>query len=703
VPLGEHQVYGKFFKMLKVGLPKDAVKSKMREEGLDADLLDKDPGDLVDKDDGQSEQSDQVSLSLHPKYGKYFKMLQVGLPKDAVKDKMRQDGLDPAILDKDPSELVSRGDAPEGGRKKVPLSEHPLYAKYFKMLKVGLSKEAIKLKMQQEGANPDIIEKDPSETFALEEEKKEADDKDASVPVSEHPKYSKYFKMLKVGLPKDAVKAKMQQEGVNPDMLDKEPSELVPLDENKKKKKDVPMVAAAEHPKYSKYFKMLKVGLPKDAVKAKMQQEGVDPAVLDKEPTDMIPLDENAAADDGPQVAASEHPSYAKFFKMLKVGLPLDAVKAKVKQEGLNPDILDKDPAALIPLDEKKADGGPKGGLAALAKPKPKRKKLHWKAFDASKVNENSLWAEEQEIDLELDEEEFKKLFVESAAEEPKKKATVAKPAKEAKKQVVLIDMKRAQNGGIALARIKFSFDELKEKILNMADEGLTTDQLKSMQEYLPNVDEVGSLRNFKGERDSIGIAERYMMVMMDFPAATRHITIMIYKQQFKARYIECRAKITRLQDACDDVRLSSRLKRVLKTILKVGNQLNDGEQNKGFTVDSLLKLHSAKALDKKTTILQYVVMLIFRNDEDSLKFPEDLKHVGDASRITMETIIAEKTGLQNEFEQNFKILEDIREKNPESNTNAMLDFFVKVCSTTRLLSVGGVPKPIVGSARLGG
>jgi hypothetical protein len=34
------------------------------------------------------------------------------------------------------------------------------------------------------------------------------------VKVSEHPKFSKYFKMLKVGLPPPAVKAKMQQDGV---------------------------------------------------------------------------------------------------------------------------------------------------------------------------------------------------------------------------------------------------------------------------------------------------------------------------------------------------------------------------------------------------------------------------------------------------------------------------------------------------------
>jgi hypothetical protein len=38
------------------------------------------------------------------------------------------------------------------------------------------------------------------------------------------------------------------------------------------------------------------------------------------------------------------------------------------------------------------------------------------------------------------------------------------KPADAKKQKICLIDMKRGQNAGIALARIKFSFDELKQR-----------------------------------------------------------------------------------------------------------------------------------------------------------------------------------------------------------------------------------------------
>ena len=42
--------------------------------------------------------------------------------------------------------------------------------------------------------------------------------------------------------------------------------------------------------------------------------------------------------------------------------------------------------------------------------------------------------------------------------------------------------------------------------------------------------------------------------------------------------------------------------------------------------MDALLKLPTAKAFDKKTTILQYVIMVLDRNDASALDFPAQLK-----------------------------------------------------------------------------
>ncbi|XP_050392555.1 WASH complex subunit 3 isoform X2 [Patella vulgata] len=56
-----------------------------------------------------------------------------------------------------------------------------------------------------------------------------------------------------------------------------------------------------------------------------------------------------------PQQTVSQDPRYARFFKMLQVGVPAQAVKLKMSAEGLNPDLLDTPDAAIT-------DGGGGGG-----------------------------------------------------------------------------------------------------------------------------------------------------------------------------------------------------------------------------------------------------------------------------------------------------------------------------------------------------
>ena len=65
-------------------------------------------------------------------------------------------------------------------------------------------------------------------------------------------------------------------------------------------------LALKDDPKYSKYFRMMKVGLPLDTVKHAMMKYGLEPYVLD--------CDHYKAFG----VPPKEDPTYEKYFKMLK-------------------------------------------------------------------------------------------------------------------------------------------------------------------------------------------------------------------------------------------------------------------------------------------------------------------------------------------------------------------------------------------------
>jgi hypothetical protein len=296
----------------------------------------------------------------------------------------------------------------------------------------------------------------------------ESSESGPQVPFIEHPEYGKFFRMLKAGIPAAAVKNKMTQEGFDPNLLDNQPTDLAPVDLPKKSGAEAEeLVACKDHPVYSKYFKMLKVGLPVANVKAKMEQEGYDPTILDKAPTDMVPVEIKGAEDPGPgeMVPLQDHPAYGKYLRMLKVGLPLVAAKQKMVDDGFDPSVLDKKPADLVPLDTNYRAPEPKAALKRLPTKSPaakiRKKKLHWKALDKSRVGADSLWAaDEDDESFDLDPEEFEQLFVQ------KEQKGAAKPvlSEPKKKAVVLVDPKRAQNAGIALARVKLPFVEVRER-----------------------------------------------------------------------------------------------------------------------------------------------------------------------------------------------------------------------------------------------
>ena len=104
-----------------------------------------------------------------------------------------------------------------------------------------------------------------------------------------------------------------------------------------------------DDPQYALYFKKLRIGRPLIAVKKEVTAAGLDPEILDKDPESLSPL-----ASPPPSTAVGvklkDDPQYAEFFKKRRIGISAMAVKDLMKKAGLDPEILDKDPESLSPL-----------------------------------------------------------------------------------------------------------------------------------------------------------------------------------------------------------------------------------------------------------------------------------------------------------------------------------------------------------------
>ena len=96
-------------------------------------------------------------------------------------------------------------------------------------------------------------------------------------------------------------------------------------------------------PRFAKYLKMIRVGVPKPLVLMKFAQEtGLPPQLLDRP---------KALAAQRPRRTMETDERYAKFFKMIRIGLPFPLIELRFTQEtGLDAALL-LEPGAPIPED----------------------------------------------------------------------------------------------------------------------------------------------------------------------------------------------------------------------------------------------------------------------------------------------------------------------------------------------------------------
>jgi hypothetical protein len=176
------------------------------------------------------------------------------------------------------------------------------------------------------------------------------------------PTYAKYFKLLDMGMPIDHVSLKMESEGVDPGPVRTELGEPATSGAPAAASQPPPTASAPSlrgNPTYGKYFKLLDMGMPAEQVMLKMASEEVDVEPFRAEVEGGVTS--SGAAGDGEQAEGAttalvpagppvkDDARYKKFFKMLDLGIHPMAVKQKMSMEGLDASVLDMDPNAPAP------------------------------------------------------------------------------------------------------------------------------------------------------------------------------------------------------------------------------------------------------------------------------------------------------------------------------------------------------------------
>jgi len=447
--------------------------------------------------------------------------------------------------------------------------------------------------------------------------------------------------------------AQMKAKSISPN----EPTPPPPPSENNGIDTSEGANALKDDPMYTKYFKMLTIGLPMDVVKHAMARDGLDPGVMDGDHNKPTKQDEGG-------MPLKDDPRYEKYFKMLKLGLPLGAVKNAMERDGEDPSVMDGDHNAPASSGEKKS----LSKQEPLPKDKFRRTRLHWDTL--RKVRSTSVWAlvdKDPDVEhIEIDENEFAELF--QAELEPSGTKPKAEQGKK-RNAVKVIDPKRANNGGIILARLKITYEEMAMAVESMDDTILDEQQLQGIIEYIPTKEEKQLLRKYMTSSDKNSAdafdelceCEKFMLAMMTVKHSKQKMRALLFRLQFHQCISDLEREASMIENACDELKNSVRLRKLLGIVLNVGNRLNTaGTTRKGkagaFSIESLLKLNQAKAFDKKTTFLHYVVLVVQRHNESLSCFKEDLTHVLQSDKIYWDQCLNDLEEVENQLENMRKI-----------------------------------------------
>ena len=549
------------------------------------------------------------------------------------------------------------------------------FVKYEKMKKMGLPDGAIKHKMAMESMSAEDIdlffarnngERNEGAAPVAAAETAEAKLEIRASSVTDDPKFEKYKKMRKMGLPDGAVRQRMMRDGMEEGTI------AVFFGETPPEKKGTNM---KDDPRFVKYVKMQKMGLPDGAVRQRMMRDGVAEAEIANyfgESSAHAQISANSEAEEKAKVKKAKAESealrtsaeFAKYVRMEKMKLPEGAIRHKMMMEGIDKVKIDiffgKSLQQSADMEQTKA------------LPKPRLTKLQWNVLPEERLK-NSVWADKKTSSDALDVDdmgELTSLFAKPKPVTRKKKPGPKSQQRNGKKKAAgIVESKRAYNVNITL-KAKFKgysdYTQLADALRNMDTEELPLDRLEILRSILPDKTEMSLINRFKNKTDTMNACELFFLAIAQVEGAHQLCTAMIYALEFDVHVENIRNAATCLMTASTSLKESKKLEKILAQILAIGcvnsmlcsclhsssvarnilqvaayensffllrNALNNGQVS-GFSLDSLLKLSTTKAADKKTTVMDYLVKVVSKNEE-LLTFPSELSNLKEAGSVS--------------------------------------------------------------------
>ncbi|XP_055741057.1 inverted formin-2-like isoform X2 [Salvelinus fontinalis] len=304
--------------------------------------------------------------------------------------------------------------------------------------------------------------------------------------------------------------------------------------------------------------------------------------------------------------------------------------------------------------------------------PTLRMKKLNWQKLPSRVVTDShSMWTSVQVDSLEPDYSSIEALFCLPVTDSKAKGGTPA--VKQEPKEISFIDAKKNLNLNIFLKQFRCSHKDFVAMIQKGDRSKFDVEVLKQLQKLQPEKHEIENLKSYQGEREKLAGVDQFYLQLLAVPCYALRIECMLLCEEISSVLQMMQPKVKLLDEACESLRVSTRLPSFCMLILDVGNFLNYGSHTgnaEGFKISTLLKLTETKANKSRITLLHHILEEAEQNHNDLLNLPDDLEICEKAARVNLESIQSEASLL-------IKRLKDSEKKVASSSVEAIKEQYL--------------------------
>lgn len=273
---------------------------------------------------------------------------------------------------------------------------------------------------------------------------------------------------------------------------------------------------------------------------------------------------------------------------------------------------------------------------------------LHWTpngTDDASSVWSNHNFTQQlKTVGDSLDFDTLETLF-KAPSGQPRSATKKPKPTTPIKQVTSgsLLSLTRANNIGITLSRVTVQFDEMVRAINQIDTKVLSLDAVTALATIVPPKTEITLVNDYLNSTNedlkSLGKEEQFVAVVGTVPRLACKLEVIRTAHSFKTDIQEVGQAMSFVQAACEELQHSELLRRLLATVLMIGNFMNVNSLRgsaSGVKIESLAKMADCKASDGKCTLLDYLKGHASDKDPDLLQLCQKLTCTAKVKRLSL-------------------------------------------------------------------